>query len=105
MQVGDDGRGSIAVTVVHAGPERVWRVVVELPVGACVMDAVRASGLAELLGEAYLSAMPVGVFGEVCTPETALRAGDRVEIYRPLPVDPKQARRQRAERARAAVKS
>jgi putative ubiquitin-RnfH superfamily antitoxin RatB of RatAB toxin-antitoxin module len=47
----------------------------------------------------------VGIFGVVCAPDTVLRAGDRVEIYRPLPVDPKQARRQRAERVRAAAKS
>jgi putative ubiquitin-RnfH superfamily antitoxin RatB of RatAB toxin-antitoxin module len=95
----------MAVTVAYAGLERVWRIAVELPAGACVMDAVRASGLVDLLGEADLSAAPVGIFGVVCAPDTVLRAGDRVEIYRPLPVDPKQARRQRAERVRAAAKS
>lgn len=105
MQAPDESQGSIAVTVIYAGPERVWRVAVELPAGARVVDAVRASGLVELLGEAHLSTAPVGIFGVVCARETLLRTGDRVEIYRALPVDPKQARRQRADRARGAAKS
>lgn len=105
MQAPDENHGSMAVTVVYAGIERVWRVAVELSAGARVMDAVRASGLVDLLGEADLATAPVGIFGVVCASDAVLRAGDRVEIYRPLPVDPKQARRQRAERARAAAKS
>ena len=105
MRAPDESQGSIAVTVVHAGPDRVWRIVVDLPAGACAADAVRASGLAAVLGERFLSTVPLGIFGAVCTPETILRPGDRVEIYRPLPVDPKQARRQRAEQARAVARS
>ena len=38
----------------------------------------------------------IGIFGEPVTPETRLADGDRVEVYRPLEVDPKEARRQRA---------
>jgi len=37
----------------------------------------------------------VGIWGRLCTPEAALRDRDRVEIYRALAVDPKEARRQR----------
>ena len=40
----------------------------------------------------------IGVFGEVCEPGMVLKAGDRVEIYRPLLVDPKESRRRRAEK-------
>jgi putative ubiquitin-RnfH superfamily antitoxin RatB of RatAB toxin-antitoxin module len=42
----------------------------------------------------------LGVFGEPATPETRLRDGDRVEVYRPLQIDPKEARRRRARLAR-----
>ncbi|MDY6955589.1 MAG: RnfH family protein [Pseudomonadota bacterium] len=100
----DEG-AAITVTVVYARPDQVWRVAVELPAGSRVRDALRASGLAECIGEVDLLAAPVGVFGEACERDRLLRAGDRVEIYRALPVDPKQARRRRAEQARAAAKS
>ena len=100
----DEG-AAITVTVVYARPDQVWRVAVDLPAGSRVGDALRASGLAECIGEVDLLAAPVGVFGEACERDRLLRAGDRVEIYRALPVDPKQARRRRAEQARAAAKS
>jgi putative ubiquitin-RnfH superfamily antitoxin RatB of RatAB toxin-antitoxin module len=62
----------------------------ELPRGASVADALAASGLGERARAA------VGVFGRTVEPGTALRDGDRVEIYRPLRIDPKEARRRRA---------
>jgi putative ubiquitin-RnfH superfamily antitoxin RatB of RatAB toxin-antitoxin module len=40
--------------------------------------------------------MPVGIWGKRVSPDTTVRAGDRVELYRPLEVDPREARRQRA---------
>lgn len=96
---------AITVTVVYARPDQAWRVAVDLPAGSRVRDALRASGLAECIGDGDLLSAPVGIFGEACDPDRLLRAGDRVEIYRPLPVDPKQARRRRATQARAAAKS
>ena len=41
------------------------------------------------------SVMSLGIWGRACVPGTVLREGDRLEIYRPLKVDPKEARRQR----------
>lgn len=73
----------------------------ELPAGATAIDAIRASGLLERFGEIDLSTQTVGVWGRSCTLEAALRDGDRVEIYRPLSVDPKEARRRRAAMASA----
>ena len=78
---------SIRVEVVAAFPDRVDAVTVELPAGAVVRDAVRAAGV---------QADAVGVFGKRVRPDTPLADGDRVEIYRPLALDPKERRRQRA---------
>lgn len=61
--------------------------------GSTVRDAVIASGL---LPEYEPEHCAVGIFGKKKAPETLLREGDRVEIYRPLVADPKDARRRRA---------
>ena len=83
------------VTVVHALPRSAVERSVELPAGATVADALRASGLLAAVGP--LDGLDVGVFGRPCALAQALHDGDRVEIYRPLAVDPMQARRIRAE--------
>ena len=80
---------SIRVEVVRARRDGVDTVTVQLPAGASVRDALRASGI-----DAEASA--VGVFGKRVRPDTPLADGDRVEIYRPLLLDPKERRRQRA---------
>jgi uncharacterized protein len=83
---------------------QVWRRDVSLPDGGTVRDALLASGLTQAfpsvdLGDVSLS---VGVWGRRCGLGEGLRDGDRVEVYRPLRVDPNQARLQRhaAERKR-----
>jgi len=63
-----------------------------LPAGASVRDALEASGW---LKGVDLSALALGVWGKLRGLEDVLRDQDRVEIYRPLKVDPKEARRQR----------
>ncbi len=72
-------------------------VTVTLPAGSTVADALRASGLQARHGLAP-EALRVGVWGRVRDAESPLRDRDRVEIYRPLTVDPKEARRQRYQR-------
>jgi len=62
---------------------------IRLPEGATVRDALLAAGM---------TAEKVGIFGKLVKLETRLADGDRVEIYRPLAVDPKEARRRRARR-------
>lgn len=66
--------------------------------GATLADAVAASGLVQGAPEAQ--GLKAGVFGRVAAPDTPLRDGDRVEIYRPLALDPKEARRRRAASSR-----
>ena len=77
------------VEVVHARPDGAEALSVTLPAGATVRDALLASKLAA-------EAKAVGIFGKRVSLETALHDGDRVEIYRPLAIDPKEARRRRA---------
>jgi len=79
------------------GPARaeIERVTVELPEGARVVDAVKAAGLDSPLLDGY------AVYGERVTPARILHDGDRVELLRALQVDPKQARRRRAQAQRA----
>jgi putative ubiquitin-RnfH superfamily antitoxin RatB of RatAB toxin-antitoxin module len=67
--------------------------------GATLADAVRASGV--LLRHGLdAGALRLGVWGKPRTADNVLRDHDRVEIYRPLIVDPKEARRQRYQRHR-----
>ncbi len=70
-----------------------------LPPGATVADALQASGVLARHGLAR-EGLRTGVWGRVCGAATVLRDRDRVEIYRPLTVDPKEARRQRYKRHR-----
>jgi len=72
-----------------------------LPDGACVRDAVVASGLC-LRHRLLPDAVEAGIWGRKQPLQTLLRDRDRIELYRPLRVDPKEARRLRYKRARAA---
>ena len=78
---------SIRVEVVAAWPDRAEIKPLELPAGSRVRDALRAAGV---------KAEAVGVFGKRVDLDLQLADGDRVEIYRPLALDPKERRRQRA---------
>lgn len=62
--------------------------------GATVADAIAASGIINQYPEA--STLPVGIFSKLVTRETQLSSGDRVELYRPLTIDPKEKRRLRS---------
>lgn len=91
--------GQVRVTVMYSPePRRVHEWTVALPTGATVLGAVQACGVtAACLGLDAGSAL-VGVWGRKVRLDLALRDGDRVEIYRPLTVDPKVARRERFRR-------
>jgi hypothetical protein len=84
----------IRIEVVCALPQREASVRLSMPRGATVREALAKSGLATLAGA------KVGIFGKVVSADALLNDGDRVEIYRPLTIDPKDARRRRAARKR-----
>ena len=88
--------GTMSVTVLYspaAREVREWELM--LPPGATVRQALEASGVAPLLADADLASIAVGVWGHKARLDQVLRDRDRVEIYRPLLVDPKLARRER----------
>lgn len=84
------------VEVVYAASGRQSLVSLDLNEGATIADAIAAAAHAEGMPEVDLETTRFGIFGKLATPATQLAAGDRVEIYRPLLVDPKQARHRRA---------
>jgi uncharacterized protein len=87
------------IEVAYATPEQQVIITLELPEGTTVETAISASGLLQRFSDIDLSQNAVGVFGKVCVLNQSLKSGDRVEIYRALQHDPKEARRQRANRA------
>jgi putative ubiquitin-RnfH superfamily antitoxin RatB of RatAB toxin-antitoxin module len=99
-------KAMIIVEVVYATADRQELRKVEMPVGATMLDAVAASGIAERMGDLDLPGCTLGIFGKVVADPQArqLEQGDRVEIYRPLLADPKEVRRLRAEKAAQAKK-
>lgn len=80
-------------------PRQVLTARLALPGGSTLADALRASGWLEQHGLA-LDTVSGGVWGKMQTMDEPLRDGDRVEIYRPLRVDPKEARRLRYKKQR-----
>jgi putative ubiquitin-RnfH superfamily antitoxin RatB of RatAB toxin-antitoxin module len=95
--VSDEGGGQdISIEVVLAMPECQELVAIELAQGSTVADAIAESGLLEMFEGFELDPSRVGIFSQKVSLEQVLRDGDRVEIYRPLIADPKEARRQRA---------
>jgi len=69
---------------------------VRLPAGATIAEAIQRSGMLLRYPEIDLRASGVGVYGKLAQLDHPLRDGDRVEVYRPLTADPKEARRRRA---------
>ena len=84
------------IEVVYALPATQKIVELSLDEGSTVQEAVEKSGLCEIYATIETGITPVGIYGERAQYNTVLRDGDRVEIYRPLEVDPMQARRLRA---------
>lgn len=78
------------------------RVELDLPRGSTLMQALQRSRVLELHPELDWDHVRCGIFGRVEPLQRVLRDGDRVELYRPLQVDPKEARRLRAQRQREA---
>ena len=88
--------GRISVEVVYATPEQQTVIPLQVSVGTTLVQAIALSGIGLRHPEIDLGTQAVGVFGELATLERVLRDGERIEIYRPLLADPKQARRRRA---------
>ena len=90
------GVAKFEVEVVCALPARQWVVALDVPAGATLRHALERSRIFEQLPGLVLGDCRFGVHGQMRSLDSALKAGDRIEIYRPLPDDPKAIRRRRA---------
>ena len=88
------------VWVVYALPEQQTVQELELPESATVGDAVARSGLLQQFPEIGERPLACAIYGRAVADSHVLRADDRVEILRPLQVDPKESRRRAAARGR-----
>jgi putative ubiquitin-RnfH superfamily antitoxin RatB of RatAB toxin-antitoxin module len=86
----------VKISVVYALPDR--QIIRDLQVseGATVADALVQSGIFENFPSIDAEHAIVGIYGKVTARNARLKSGDRVEIYRPLREEPKEARRKRA---------
>lgn len=83
------------VEVVYALPEIQVLKRIEVPAGCTVEQAITYSGILEQFPQIDSRKNKVGIFGQPVKPDTHVQSNDRIEIYRPLVIDPKEARRLR----------
>jgi len=91
----------INIEVAYALPEQQVIIPLQVNVGTTVLQAIELSGVLEQFTEIDLTNSKFGIFGKAEKADKALREKDRIEIYRPLIVDPKESRRKRAEKKKA----
>lgn len=96
IEVLGHSHGLIQVEVVYARPDKQMLIAVAVEPGATVEEAIHRSGVLKNFPEINLDVNKAGIFSKLVKLNAPLRAGDRVEIYRPLLADPKEMRRQRA---------
>lgn len=89
----------IRVELAYALRDRQVLLALELEEGATVEQAIQRSGVLEAFPEIDIARSQMGIFGRPVAPDARVRDGDRVEIYRPLIAEPKEARRQREKQA------
>jgi putative ubiquitin-RnfH superfamily antitoxin RatB of RatAB toxin-antitoxin module len=96
----------IAVEVAYALPDNQKIVPVMVPVGSTAVEAAKLSGIDKMFEGIDIDNSDMGVFGKSVKPAIhIMQAGERVEIYRPLLIDPKEIRKKRAEKAAKEKKS
>jgi len=83
----------LQISVVYAESERQHWLPVQVHEGCLLEEAIRRSGILERYPSIDLVSQKVGVFGKIAALDTALKNGDRVEIYRPIVADPKTVKR------------
>lgn len=86
----------LKVEVVFATPERQRLISLKVPSGSTVDDAILESRISDQYPSQDLTGLEVGIWGRVVSRDQLLNDGDRIEIYRPLALDPREARRRLA---------
>jgi putative ubiquitin-RnfH superfamily antitoxin RatB of RatAB toxin-antitoxin module len=90
--------GTLSIEVACAGAGAPVIVALEVPPGTTLRQAIERSGVLRRCPGSELSGCGVGVYGVARGLDEAVAAGDRVEVYRALPQDPKERRRRAARR-------
>jgi uncharacterized protein len=91
----------LKVAVAYVGPSDQFLRVFEVRVGTSVREAIEQSGVSSKCPEIDLAVNQVGIFGKVTKLDQLVADGDRIEIYRPLIADPKEARKRRASQGKS----
>ncbi|ADJ28678.1 RnfH family protein [Nitrosococcus watsonii] len=92
----------MTVEVAYARADKQVILKASVPENTTLEAAIQASGILEQFPEIDLDKNKVGIFGKLAKRDAPLCLGNRIEIYRPLIADPKQARRERVAKARQA---
>ncbi len=95
---------TVTVEVVYAGEYVQKLIVVAVEEGASIEAVIEQSGILVLFPEIDLTRQKVGVFSHPRLLTDTIKAGDRIEIYRPLKIDPMEARRAKAKKNSPKVK-
>ncbi len=88
--------GLIEIEVACAWPDKQVIQTLQIPSGMTARQALRQSGLADEFTDLDYDSVTLGVFGRVVSGSYVPCAGERIEVYRPLRRDPREARRARA---------
>lgn len=99
-----DPNHGVTVTVAYSARQRYELIEINVPATSSILAAIEQSGILTQFPEINLQSQRVGIFSKLKSLTDGLRQGDRIEIYRPLVADPKDARRQRVDKARKGSK-
>ena len=91
-------RKLIAIEVAYIDESEQYLISLKVPLGTTIEQAVHLTVLKSKCPTATLQKNAVGIFGQIQPLDTVVKAGDRIEIYRPLKIDPKVARRSKAKK-------
>ncbi len=97
--VSEDDSGNLRVDVVHATPALQKTVSLRVARGTTVRDAAMASNLDRYFQGLDLARVALGIWGRAVADQVPVKNGDRVELYRPLPMDPRELRREWAKQS------
>jgi putative ubiquitin-RnfH superfamily antitoxin RatB of RatAB toxin-antitoxin module len=91
---------TLRIEVSYAASDRQQIMAIEIEDGSTIEAAIVASGILEIFPEIDLAKQKVGIFSHPRQLQDFVEAGDRIEIYRPLLIDPKEARRAKAKKTK-----
>ncbi|QGL25900.1 RnfH family protein [Neisseria brasiliensis] len=85
------------IEIVYGLPDKQVLKTMQVAEGTTIRQAALQSGLENEFPDLDLYSAKLGIFGKIAKDDTVLRDKDRIEVYRPLLIDPKEARRQRVQ--------